>query len=107
MLARADVFANSEEWTSRSFYFEEPDLCLRARDAGWATMHLPSLTIVHYGGNQASSVALGAQKAYAQRQYMRKHMSRGAKILGTGAVAMGTRCARWQDRAGPSPGGPS
>ena len=52
-------------------------------------MHLPSLTIVHYGGNQGSSVALGGQMAYAQRQYMRKHMSRGAEILGTGALALG------------------
>ena len=90
MLARADVvrqLGGMDE--SLFFYFEEPDLCLRALDAGWATMHLPSLTIVHYGGNQGSSVALGGQLAYAQRQYMRKHMSRGAEILGTGALALG------------------
>ena len=90
MLARADVVRQLGGMDESFFlYFEEPDLSLRARDTGWATMHLPTLTIVHYGGNQGSSVALGAQLAYAQRQYMRKHMSRGAQILGTGALATG------------------
>ena len=52
MLARTAMLQEIGGMDERFFlYSEEPDLCLRARAAGWETWHLPALTIVHYGGN--------------------------------------------------------
>ena len=70
-------------------YCEEPDLSLRALRGGWRTMHLPVLTVVHYGGNESTSPRLAAQLAYAHRQYMAKHFSGTARVLGTAALGLG------------------
>ena len=88
MLARADVvrqLGGMDE--SLFFYFEEPDLCLRARDAGWATMHLPSLTIVHYGGNQGVE-----RERWALRWRTRNGSTCGSTCRGSGDP--GDRSAR-------------
>jgi N-acetylglucosaminyl-diphospho-decaprenol L-rhamnosyltransferase len=70
-------------------YFEEPDLSLRALRASWRTMHLPALTVVHYGGNQATHPQLAAQLAYSQRLYMSKHFSGPGRIAGIASLALG------------------
>ena len=79
-----------EEMGESFFLFsEEPDLSLRALRAGSTTLHLPVLTVVHYGGNEAANVRMSAQLAYSRRQYMSKHFSRPARVLGTGALGLG------------------
>jgi N-acetylglucosaminyl-diphospho-decaprenol L-rhamnosyltransferase len=54
---------------------EEPDLCLRIKQAGWAVRHLPVLTIVHHAGKAGVVPKMAAQNAYARRQYAHKHFS--------------------------------
>ena len=90
MLVRAEVLRSTGGMDESFFLFsEEPDLSLRALRAGWTTMHLPVLTVVHYGGNEAANARMSAQLAYSRSQYMSKHFSRPARVLGTGALALG------------------
>jgi len=39
------------------FYTEEADWCLRARGAGWRTVHLPGVSVVHHHGATTSGQA--------------------------------------------------
>ena len=90
MLVRSEVVRLIGEMDESFFlYFEEPDLSLRALRAGWGTMHLPALTVIHYGGNQATHPQLAAQLAYSQRLYMRKHFSVPGRMAGTASLAIG------------------
>jgi GT2 family glycosyltransferase len=90
MLVRAEVLRVTGGMDESFFlYSEEPDLSLRALRAGWTTMHLPVLTVVHFGGNEAASPRMSAQLAYSRSQYMAKHFSRPARVLGTAALALG------------------
>jgi N-acetylglucosaminyl-diphospho-decaprenol L-rhamnosyltransferase len=54
-------------------YSEEPDLCLRVKQAGWRVVHLPSMTIVHHAGKDGRPPRIVAQDAFTRRQYARKH----------------------------------
>jgi GT2 family glycosyltransferase len=90
MLVRRETFQATNGMDERFFlYCEEPDLSLRALQAGWSTQYLPSITIVHYGGNESSSSNLAAQLAWARRRYMRKHFSRAGQAFGVAALALG------------------
>lgn len=90
MLVRDEVLRATGGMDESFFLFsEEPDLSLRALRAGWTTLHLPVLTVVHYGGNEAANVRMSAQLAYSRSQYMSKHFSRPARVLGTGALGLG------------------
>ena len=81
MLARTDVVRRIGGMDERFFlYSEEPDLSLRASKLDWETWHLPTLTIVHYGGNEGSDPRLTAQLAYARRLYLRKHGSPAQRV---------------------------
>ena len=71
-------------------YSEEPDLSLRASKLDWETWHLPTLTIVHYGGNEGSDPRLTAQLAYARRLYLRKHGSPAQRVPGFVALVLGS-----------------
>jgi N-acetylglucosaminyl-diphospho-decaprenol L-rhamnosyltransferase len=70
-------------------YREEPDLCLRIKDAGWVTAHSPAVTIVHHGGNESSDPRLAAQQAHSRRLYGEKHFSRAGQVMAVGALAVG------------------
>jgi N-acetylglucosaminyl-diphospho-decaprenol L-rhamnosyltransferase len=70
-------------------YAEEPDLCLRIRRQGWSVVHLPTLTIIHHGGNESASPLHAAQRAYARRLLMEKHFSPPRRMLGVAAMALG------------------
>ena len=59
-------------------YSEEPDLCLRMKRAGWRTVHLPGMTIVHHADKGGVRPRMVAQDAYTRRQYAHKHFSRAA-----------------------------
>ena len=48
MLARREALQSAGFMDERFFLFcEEPDLCLRMKQAGWRIRHLPSLTVLH------------------------------------------------------------
>jgi hypothetical protein len=74
MLARREAILSAGMLDERSFiYSEEPDLCLRIKQAGWRVRHLPSMTIVHHASKGGVRPRMVAQDAYARRQYAHKH----------------------------------
>jgi len=76
LVARREVIDEVGGMDERFFlYSEEPDLCLRAKKAGWKVRHLPTMTIVHHGGNRLTSPTLAAQDAFSRLQFARKHFS--------------------------------
>jgi GT2 family glycosyltransferase len=90
MLARSDVLRQVGGLDERFFLFsEETDLCLRIRRAGWDIRHLPDLTILHHADKAGYNERLDAQAAFAKRQYVEKHFSRGQRAVAIGALAFG------------------
>lgn len=74
MLVRRAALASAGLFDERFFiYCEEPDLCLRIKQAGWRVVHLPQMTILHHAGKGGVQPRLIAQDAFARRQYARKH----------------------------------
>ncbi len=74
LLVRREALLSAGTFDERFFlYCEEPDLCLRVRDAGWQIRHLPQMTIVHHAGKGGVQPRMVAQDAYARAQYARKH----------------------------------
>ncbi len=69
-------------------YFEDVDLCLRLRQAGWQVWHHPAVGITHLGG-QSLKQNPAAQAAYQQslRHFYCKHYSRSSQLLLAGALA--------------------
>jgi N-acetylglucosaminyl-diphospho-decaprenol L-rhamnosyltransferase len=90
MLVRRQALASAGLMDERFFlYCEEPDLCRRIKQAGWAVRHLPLVTVVHHGGNESSDPRLAAQRAYSRRLFMRKHFGRWGRVAGTAAMVLG------------------
>ena len=92
MLVRAEVLRATGGMDESFFLFsEEPDLSLRALRAGWTTMHLPALTVVHYGGNEAANVRMSAQLAYSRQPvHVQALLTAGARAR-YGGVGPGLR----------------
>jgi N-acetylglucosaminyl-diphospho-decaprenol L-rhamnosyltransferase len=77
MFARREALLSAGLLDERFFiYSEEPDLCLRLLRAGWRTVHLPDMTIVHHAGKGGLRPKMVAQDAYTRKQYAAKHFSR-------------------------------
>jgi GT2 family glycosyltransferase len=75
MLARREALEAAGWFDERLFlYFDEPDLCLRIRQAGWTVRHLPQMCIVHHADKMGWSPRGHAQYAYAYRHYFAKHL---------------------------------
>jgi len=84
LVVRRDLFEQLGGFDERYFlYYEEVDLCLRARELGWATYHLADAEVVHTG--QASSSQIGGRRlAYSltsRRAYARAHWPRYRQLL--------------------------
>ncbi|MBW4474002.1 MAG: glycosyltransferase family 2 protein [Stenomitos rutilans HA7619-LM2] len=58
-------------------YFEESDLCQRARDRGWQILYTPEVSIIHLGGYSVDKVSDRMRLEYRRSQlyYYRKHRS--------------------------------
>lgn len=81
MLARREALLSAGLMDERYFLqCEEPDLCLRIKQAGWSVHHLPLMTIVHHAGKVGISPRMKAQDAFARRQYAHKHFSRPHRL---------------------------
>ena len=90
MLARREAILAAGLMDERFFiYCEEPDLCLRIKQAGWDVRHLPSMTIVHHAGRSAFDARFVAQEAFARRQYMEKHFPPLRRHTAIAAYALG------------------
>ncbi len=70
-------------------YSEEPDLCLRGKQAGFEMRHLPVLTVLHHGGAGRPTARLAAQDAFSRVQFARKHFSAPHRLAYTTALALG------------------
>jgi N-acetylglucosaminyl-diphospho-decaprenol L-rhamnosyltransferase len=102
MLARREALLSSGFMDERFFlYSDEPDLCLRLRQAGWLIMHSPVMTIVHHAGKAGVKPRLAAQEAYARRLYAQKHFAPAHRLLYIAAVAIryGLRAVAVRDRS--------
>jgi len=57
------------------FYTEEADWCLRARQAGWKTAHLPGVSVVHHHGatSSAQSARTSLWLLESRRRFVSKH----------------------------------
>lgn len=65
-------------------YFEDIDLCLRARSDGWKVVHAPEVVFIHAGGVSAARHPARAMRAYRESQlkFYRKHFSdRAVRML--------------------------
>jgi N-acetylglucosaminyl-diphospho-decaprenol L-rhamnosyltransferase len=90
MLVRREALLAAGLMDERSFiYSEEPDLCLRIKQAGWDVRHLPTMTIVHHAGKAGLSARMLAQDAYSRVLYARKHFGRLHRLTYLGAIAFG------------------
>jgi N-acetylglucosaminyl-diphospho-decaprenol L-rhamnosyltransferase len=80
MFARREALLSAGLLDERFFiYSEEPDLCLRLLRAGWRTVHLPGMTIVHHAGKAGLRPRMVAQDAYTRKQYAEKHFTRARR----------------------------
>lgn len=90
MLARGEALLSAGLLDERSFiYTEEPDLCLRMRNAGWKIVHLPQLTILHHAGKVGKNPRMEAQNAFARLHFARKHYSGVRRALFVSALGLG------------------
>jgi GT2 family glycosyltransferase len=76
---RRRVFESVGGFDQRYFmYYEEVDLCLRCREAGWGAYHLDDGDVIHFG-NVSSRQIRGKRLFYSLRsrhQYAERHWSR-------------------------------
>ena len=65
------------------FFLEETDFCLRARQAGFATMHLPQVRVWHGLGQTAKQDLAAARIEYwrSRYAYFAKHRSPAVRIV--------------------------
>jgi GT2 family glycosyltransferase len=89
MLARREALQSAGFLDERFFlYSEEPDLCLRMKQAGWKIVHLPSMAIIHHACKGGIRPKLIAQDLYARRQYAEKHFAAPHRAAYLAAVAV-------------------
>jgi GT2 family glycosyltransferase len=82
MCTRSEALAGAGLMDERLFlYGEEPDLCLRMKQAGWEIRHLPTMTIIHHADKAGMKPKLHAQFVYAQKQFARKHWGRSRRTI--------------------------
>ena len=98
LMIRRALFEQLGGFDERFFlYYEDVDLCLAARQAGW--------TVVHYAGAQASHTGGGSTAAVKDRRlyhharsrmaYVAKRHGRGAAILLAGLILFAEMPIRW------------
>jgi len=84
-------------------YSEELDLCRRLRTAGWAIMHLPTATVVHYEGQSSGQVAARRQLLFdtSKVRYFAKHHGAvpaaclRAFLLSTYLISLASEAIKW------------
>jgi hypothetical protein len=82
-LVRRDVWEKLGGMDERFFFFlEETDFCLRARQAGFSTMHMPQVRVWHGQGQTAKQDLPAARIEYwrSRYAYFAKHRSLAARI---------------------------
>jgi GT2 family glycosyltransferase len=71
-------------------YFEDADLCRRAREAGWLVYYLPQVEVLHHTGASSRSKPRAVWNLHKSAfLYHRKHGPHGPLQLYSLAVAFG------------------
>jgi GT2 family glycosyltransferase len=67
-------------------YWEDADLCLRLRSAGWRTVYNPVVGVTHFTGRSSALAKREALIAFHRSafRYFRKHGGRLAQMLSPG-----------------------
>lgn len=75
LFIRKELFKKIKGFDENFFmYFEDVDLCLRARLAGEKVLYVPAFSILHYGGMSYDERRIQKEHYYAaQDHYFRKH----------------------------------
>jgi GT2 family glycosyltransferase len=75
MFIRRDLFDQLGGFDENFFmYWEDVDLCLRARKLGYKTTYLPTAEVIHFGGKSINSNRTRKQLYYASQNYFfKKH----------------------------------
>ena len=83
-------------------YFDDVDICLRARKAGWETWYVPQSKIIHFGG---AATGIGRERkrlpSYwfeARRRYFLKNYGKLHAALADGAFLCGFAFSRLRRR---------
>ncbi len=83
LLVWRNVLAQADGWDEKFFmYFEDNDLCLRMRRAGWKIFYHPHTTITHLGGASLAQNKTRARYYDASLRYFyTKHYSSFARVM--------------------------
>ncbi len=84
LFIRADLFGRLGGFDERFFmFFEDKDLCLRARDAGYSVRYIAEASLIHLRGGSSGGVSDKIRTAYreSQRAYYEKHRPRHERLL--------------------------
>jgi GT2 family glycosyltransferase len=91
LLIRTSLFQSLGGFDERFFmYFEESDLCQRARDQGWQIMYTPAVSLIHLGGYSVGKTADGLRLEYRRSQlyYYQKHRPLWEQVILRGYLAL-------------------
>ena len=79
MAARREMLEGIGPFDERFFmYFEDADLCRRARESGWLVHYLPGVEVVHHTGKSSRSKPLATWRLHKSAfLYHRKHGPHG------------------------------
>lgn len=84
LLIRKDLFENLGGFDETFFmYFEESDLCQRAREKGFKVIYTPSVSVIHLGGYSVNKTVDRLRLEYRRSQlyYYQKHRPRSEQFL--------------------------
>ena len=89
MLVRREALESAGCWDERFFLgSEETDLWLRIRNAGWRTMHVPDMTIIHHAVKDGVNEDVEVQYTFSRLQYADRHMTRSHRLAFRLALAV-------------------
>ncbi len=95
LIARREVMEKLGGLDERFFmYFEDADLCRRAREAGWTVYYLPGVTVTHNAGGSTASKPRAVWRLHKSAfLYHHKHNRHGPLGIYSAMVLAGL-CAR-------------
>jgi GT2 family glycosyltransferase len=102
LMCRREAFDAVGGFDERFFiYFEDIDLCVRLRAAGWKLRYVPAVEVVHEGGATTSATpALRAASRFEYRRgqlyYYRKHNSASSRRLLRASLRMNLVFLGWK-----------
>lgn len=83
LIIRKELFESLQGFDEKYFmYFEDADLCQRARKSGKKIIYYPFVQVMHYGGGSADTKAAQKKSYYiSQDYYFKKHRGLFEAIL--------------------------